>query len=44
VGVSDNVDMWQSNSGNPINNECMVDACNNASDTDKVNLLCIKLF
>jgi len=35
---------WQSNSNNVINNECMVDACNNIFDTDKVNFLCIKQF
>jgi len=37
-GVSDDVDTWQSNSGHPISNDSMVDACKNAFDTDKVNL------
>jgi len=43
-GGSNDVDMWQSNSGNVINNECMTNAFNNAFNTNKVNLLCTKLF
>jgi len=42
--VIDDVNMWQSNSGNAINNGCMIDTCNNVFDIDMVNLLCTKLF